>query len=208
MKCPKCGVVTFDHLAQCPRCKSSFALQRRLTRVRRGPERPILVPRPRAAGAPAKVDPRPAEAPAPAAASPADTSLRAPIPDPIPEPAPAAVIPGPPQAVTAPPPEPTIPVAPETAISSPGATPGDSPDIPGPPASSPLARPTRPPAREEHAADARRMKERMARAGQVRRQREVDMVAEVDPVLPDWYEPLDGEEDVEKPVRAGGATRR
>ena len=30
MKCPQCGLVTFDDLPQCPRCKASFALVRPL----------------------------------------------------------------------------------------------------------------------------------------------------------------------------------
>ena len=30
MKCPECGLVTFDDLPECPRCKASFALVRPL----------------------------------------------------------------------------------------------------------------------------------------------------------------------------------
>ena len=33
MKCPQCGLVTFDHLSKCPRCKQSFTLVRPLTRL-------------------------------------------------------------------------------------------------------------------------------------------------------------------------------
>lgn len=44
MKCPKCSLVTFDHLPKCPRCRTSFELKRRLTRPRRDPSRAILIP--------------------------------------------------------------------------------------------------------------------------------------------------------------------
>ena len=44
MKCPKCDLVTFDHLPRCPSCSASFRLNRALTRRRRDPSRPIYLP--------------------------------------------------------------------------------------------------------------------------------------------------------------------
>lgn len=47
VKCPKCSLVTFDHLSKCPRCRTSFELTRRLTH--RARERTIrLAPDPTA----------------------------------------------------------------------------------------------------------------------------------------------------------------
>lgn len=63
-----------------------------------------------------------------------------------------------------------------------------------------------PPTREQHAADAASIKERMIRASQARRQRDQVLVSEVDPVLPDWYEPE--EPEVDEPAPARGAARR
>ncbi len=44
LKCPKCDLVTFDHLPQCPSCNASFRLNRALTRRRRDSNRPIYIP--------------------------------------------------------------------------------------------------------------------------------------------------------------------
>ena len=44
LKCPKCDLVTFDHLSQCPSCSASFRLNHVLTRRRRDLSRPIYLP--------------------------------------------------------------------------------------------------------------------------------------------------------------------
>ncbi len=65
----------------------------------------------------------------------------------------------------------------------------------------------RPPTAEHHAADAAKIKERMIRASQVRRQRDQVLAAEVDPVLPDWYEP-ERDDEVDEPERTRRGARR
>ena len=79
MKCPKCKLVTFDHLSKCPRCRASFDLSRRLTRRRNNPARKILI-----AAAPEDIDAaRAARRPRPRTIAPAT--------EPVPEaPAPTA----------------------------------------------------------------------------------------------------------------------
>lgn len=46
MKCPRCGLVTFDHLPECPRCQQSFSLVRPLTHQGLGKSRHLLVDEP------------------------------------------------------------------------------------------------------------------------------------------------------------------
>lgn len=71
MKCPDCGLVTFDHLSRCPKCQASFRLARRLTR-RPDPSRRIVLPTgPRRDD----VEPRPAPG-APSGQSSATTTSR------------------------------------------------------------------------------------------------------------------------------------
>lgn len=196
MKCPKCELVTFDHLAQCPRCQASFARQRRLTRRRRQPDRTIVIPRPAAEGREtAEPELRP----------------RRPIAPPEPE-RPAS--------------EPGREVAGETLRATQEAT-----ELPEPTRNAPLSAETphphrqpraettregnptpaapRPPTADQHAADAAGLKEKMIRAGQIRRAREQDLTGEIDPILPDWYEPsLDEEEETDAAVATSRSGER
>lgn len=170
MKCPKCKLVTFDHLQQCPRCETSFARSRRLTRSRPR-DRRILIARPGAD--PSEPEETRASVPEPATETPAPTAESKPNrwrqPDER-EPAPETGRRSHPRVVEAP----------------------------------------APPTTEQHTADAARMKERMIRASQVRRKRDQALTAEVDPVLPDWYEPEDDTDDteVDDSVREPRALRR
>lgn len=214
MKCPKCNLVTFDHLAQCPRCKASFARQRRLTRIRQRPDRPVVVPRPAA-------ESRPAEAPE-VAAPPRPIAPPAPTPPEPTPPEPAARAPEPPRVVATPEPEPrdTLPppttsdsrqnarAEPEPALRSFARPATDAvPEREDAPDPEPTV--SRPPTADQHAADAQGLKERMVRAGQARRAREQIRTAEIDPILPDWYEPtLNDDDETETTVATRSSMKR
>jgi len=175
LKCPKCHLVTFDHLSKCPRCHASFALARRLTRQQLDPRRPILLPRDKE-GPPslARIEARDRE-----------QQRRQPIAPPVARPAVA--------------PQATRHAPDPVRISAPGAAnvpvvaaspPPDSQPAPARTTSVAAAEGPDTPTHDAQRADAALLKRRMVRASQARRQRRTDLAtAQVDPILPDWYEP-------------------
>jgi len=184
MKCPKCSLVTFDHLSKCPRCDASFELSRRLTRRRGDSKRRILIsgassPAGSAVAA-AKVEASTPETP-PAAVEGtlslremAETEQREDVEVHVADAVTAA------RAATQAPEE--QPVAPVT------------PFAPEPP-----SEPT-----DAAASDSLSLKERMMRASRARRKERPDLVTEsADPMLPDWFEP-----DLDEPDGATGAKRK
>ena len=205
MKCPKCSLVTFDHLTRCPRCKGSFAHARRLTR-KRDPNRRIVLagvpPSPRAATTePADGVRGTTEIEAPAAPRPEPTLAReagADTRELVPErttqkesrlPVGTAVD----RSRTA---APEDRVAREPVAPAPSAARCDPAPVPG------FATP------EQHEADATHLKERMMLASRARRRRDAEMSTEpVDPVLPDWYEPTLNDDQAVARRRVAGKSR-
>ena len=236
LKCPKCSLVTFDHLPQCPSCSASFRLNRVLTRRRRDPSRPIYLP----AASPPETD-----GVVDSAELPVETRQRGPT-----EPRPPAACTPPPVVEPATVAEPSPLDAQVAPLEPAPAAPATLPEVPAPVIAATMANndangeghlslgqlaaaerrralaasanrraiasspaPSSPPEAAEnpedaHRRDAQALKERMMRASRARRKRRPDLVAEtIDPVLPGWYEP-GIENPAAEPVAAGPSSDR
>lgn len=234
MKCPKCDLVTFDHLPQCPACNASFRLNRVLTRRRRDPSRPIYLP---------SASPRETSATIERPEPRTDEGTRVPVVPLLPTGSVAASVVGATTPVvpsttdsSAAPVEPEIKAAPEpqpvempaaaVAITVADADVNDRPSLGElaaverrralaassnrQPAASTLVQPapTDAAATDSHSRDAHALKERMMRASRARRKRRPDLISEtVDPALPGWYEP-GVETPVAEPVTTGSWSDR
>lgn len=209
MKCPKCSLVTFDHLSKCPKCGQTFRLQRRLTRVGPDPDRRIVLP--------GNASAEPAAAPRPAPAPVARDADRAPASEPEsahPAPVPsitasdlAEPAPDEPQhaAASTEPAPPAEPEAPRRSIFAADLAPAEPARIEETAelTAAEAEPPDHPAHVNPHAADAGRLKRRMIANSQQRRKQGHDLVSEtVDPILPDWYAPSSLEEEDEAAVSA------
>lgn len=180
VKCPKCSLVTFDHLSKCPRCRTSFELTRRLTH--RAREHTIRL----------AADPK--------SKPPSRTTRRA-RPIAPPEIAPPEI---------APPELPVAQVASQHVHASKRPGPTFEPDSAAPesdPVSESTRAGQHDTAQQ--LADGQRLKQRMVLASQARRRRRTDGASTaVDPLLPDWYEPATDTDAATTLSTNGSAERR